>query len=144
MMSGLRRTSAAVRRRHRAVCSESDRGYSVLEAAITLPTMIVLTMIIVQYAIMWHARGVAQAAVQEGLRTCEAYQSTADAGRADAENFLRQTAPRLLPNPQVSCDRGPTTVTVRVRGPVRSLIPFFNFTVDSAASGPVENYVQTP
>jgi hypothetical protein len=43
----VRRAGAAVRRRHRLLREESDRGYSVLEASITLPIIFFLLMIIV-------------------------------------------------------------------------------------------------
>ncbi len=120
-----------------------DRGYSVLEAAITLPAMIMLTMAIVQYALVWHARNVAQAAAQQALRTGEAYGSTAAAGKSDAESFLHQVAPHLLPNPDVAVNRSRTTVTVRIHASVISVVPFGSFTVDSSASGPVEIFVQS-
>ncbi len=143
-MVGLGRAGAVLRRRHDAVRAGRDRGYSVLEAAITLPVMIFLTMVIVQWAIVWHARNVAQAAAQEGLRTAEAYQSSGAAGQADAVNFLHQTAPHALAGATVTVDRGPTTVTVRVHSTVMSVIPFGNFSVDESASGPVEIFVNTP
>ncbi len=124
--------------------SRPDAGYSVLEAAITLPVMILLTMIIVQWAIVWHARSVAQAAAQEALRTAEGYQSTAAAGHADAVNFLKQTAPHALPNAVVTVDRGPSTVTVHVHAKVMSVIPFGDYSVDASASGRVEIFVDSP
>jgi hypothetical protein len=126
-------------RRHRP--GEADGGYSVLEAAITLPVIILVTMIIVQWAIVWHARSIAQAAAQEGLRTAEAYQSTAADGKADTVNYLHQVAPHVLPAAQVSVQRTPRTVTVRVTSPVMSVIPFGTFHVNESASGPTETYV---
>lgn len=143
-MGGLRRAGAAVRRRHAAVRSEPDRGYSVLEAAITLPAMIFLLMFIVQWAILWHARSVAQAAAQEGMRSASGYHSSAAAGQADAENFLHQTAPHAMPGATVTVDRGPTSVTVKVHSSVMSVIPFGNFAVDESAAGPIEGYVPAP
>jgi Flp pilus assembly protein TadG len=144
MLDGLRRAGAPMRRRHAAVRSQPDRGYSVLEAAITLPAMIFLLMFIVQWAILWHARSVAEAAAQEGLRSASGYQSSAATGQRDAENFLHQTAPRALPDAKVSVDRGPTIVTVKVHSSVMSVIPFGDFSVDESAAGPVETYVAAP
>lgn len=111
-----------------------------LEAAITLPAIILVTMFIVQWAIVWHARSVAEAAAEEGLRTAESYQSTAADGKADTINYLHQVAPHVLAGAQVTVDRAPTTVTVRVQSPVMSVIPFGDFTVDESASGPVEAF----
>ena len=121
-----------------------DDGYSILEAAIVLPVVFGLLMLVVQWAIVWHARNVAEAAAQEGLRTTEAYTSTADDGRADTLHFLAQVAPHALPDPQVTVTRDATTATVRVHAPVMTLIPFGHFTVDETVSGPVETYVSAP
>jgi Flp pilus assembly protein TadG len=123
---------------------ESDAGYSVLEAAIVLPVVFLLLMIIVQWAIVWHARSVTEAAAQEGLRTAEAYQATAAAGRADTVDYLTQVAGRSLTAPQVAVTRTPRTATVRVTAHVASVIPFGHYTVTETASGPVESYVSAP
>lgn len=128
------------RPRHRDV----DGGYSVLEAAIVLPVVFFLIMLIAQWAIVWHARSVTEAAAQEGLRTTEAYQATAEQGRADTVTYLAQVAPRSLPNPRISVTRTARTATVTVTARVASVIPFGHFTVTESASGPVETYVSAP
>jgi Flp pilus assembly protein TadG len=129
---------------HRHRPSSRDSGYSVLEAAIVLPVVFFLLMVIVQWAIVWHARSVASAAAQEGLRTTEAYQSTAAAGKTITMNYLAQVAPHALPDPQVSVTRDATTATVRVHVPVMTVIPFGHFSVDETVSGPIETYVDAP
>lgn len=143
MISGARRAGANIARRRRAVHAQPDRGYSVLEAAITLPAMFFLTMFVVQWAILWHARNVAQAAAQEGLRTARGYESSAEAGRADAASFLAQVAPNAMPGATVTVDRSATSVTVKVHSSVMSVVPFGDFSVDESATGPVELYVGT-
>ncbi len=135
------RVGAAPRRRRRLLPAERDGGYSVLEAAITLPIMFGLLMTVVQWAIVWHSRNVAQSAAQEALRTAESYQSSAAAGHADGVTYLRQVAPHALPDATVTVRRTATTVSVHVHGEVMSVIPFGSFTVDETASGPVERYV---
>lgn len=131
-------------RRRGLLRRERDGGYSVLEAAITLPAMILLTMVIVQWAIVWHARHVVQAAAQQALRAAEAYQSSAAAGHADGINFLHQVAPHALLNPSISVQRSPTNVTVHVHATVKSVIPFGSFAADATAAGPVEIFVSPP
>jgi hypothetical protein len=130
--------------RHRLRHGDLDGGYSVLEAAIVLPIVFFLIMLIAQWAIVWHARSVTEAAAQEGLRTTENYQATASQGRADTVSYLSQVAPHSLPNPQVSVTRTAQTATVTVTAKVASVIPFGHFTVTETASGPVENYVEAP
>lgn len=109
-----------------------------LEAAITLPTIVFLLMAIVQWAIVWHARGLAQAAAQEGLRNAAAYGSSTNAGQQDIANYIRQVAPNALADPQIDLTRTRGTVTVHIHADVPSLVPFGSFSVDATASGPVE------
>ena len=144
MFGVARRTVAALRRRYRRLRENGDAGYSVLEASITLPIIFLLLMFIVQWAIVWHTRSLAQTAAQEALRTGERYGSTAAAAEQDGDNYLAQLAPNVLPSGCVHVTRTATTVTVRVHCGVLSVIPLGDFSVDETVSGPVEQYVSGP
>ena len=133
--SGPRRPRAVRRGRLRA-----DAGYSVLETAITFPVLLLLVMFVVQYALLWHGRHVAEAAAQNGLRSARAFQATAELGQRDARSYLSQVAPHLLRRPEVQVARTQTTVTVRVQAHVLSIVPL-GLTVDETAVGPVERFV---
>jgi Flp pilus assembly protein TadG len=141
---GISRVGDAPRRRRRLLRATPDRGYSVLEAAITLPTILFLLMFIVQWAIVWHSRNVAQAAAQEALRTAEQYHSSASAGEADGDGFLAQVAPHALGSNCLTVARSATTVTVHAHCPVMSVIPFATFWADETVSGPIEQWTTTP
>ncbi len=138
------RAGVAMRRRHRVLRADRDRGYSVLEAAITLPIIFLLLMIVVQWAIVWHSRNVAQAAAQEALRGAQSYQATAASGQAVGNNYLAQVAPHALGGNCVTVTRSATTVTVRVHCKVMSVIPFATYYATETVSGPVERYVSAP
>ena len=117
-----------------------DAGYSVLETAITFPVLLLLVMFVVQYALLWHGRHVAEAAAQNGLRSARAFGATAELGKRDAQSYLRQVAPHLLNRAVVQVARTQTSVTVRVRAQVLSIVPL-GLTVDEIAVGPVERFV---
>ena len=117
-----------------------DDGYSVVEVVITFPVLMLLVMGVVQFALFWHARHVAEAAAQNGLRSARGYASTAELGQQDAQSYLAQVAPRLLRHPTVEVQRTPTTVTVRVHAGVLSVVPL-GLAVDETAVGPVERFV---
>jgi Flp pilus assembly protein TadG len=122
--------------------ARGDDGYSVLEAAITLPVVILLLMMIVQWAIVWHTRNIANAAAQEALRSAEQYSSTAAAGQADGDTFIAQVAPHVLPTGCVKVQRDATTLTVTVHCKITmSVVPFGTYWVDDTISGPIERYV---
>jgi Flp pilus assembly protein TadG len=112
-----------------------------VEASITLPVLILLTMFVVQWALVWHGRHVAEAAAQDGLRAARGYRATAASGQKAAENYLQAVAPRLLTSPGVDVARTSVTVTVRVHASVLSVLPGSGFGVDETASAPVERFV---
>jgi hypothetical protein len=118
-----------------------DGGYSTVEAVVTLPAVIFLTMLVVQYALLWHGRHGAEAAAQDGLRAARAYQASAATGQAAAARYLAQVAPNLLTAPTVEAVRTPATASVDVRAQVLSVLPLATFAVSAHAAGPVEHFV---
>jgi hypothetical protein len=113
----------------------------VLEAAIVLPVIVFLTMLVIQYALLWHGRHVAEAAAREGLRAAGAYRSTPSTGQAAAADYLRQVAPNLLQRPSVTVSGAAASVTVSVHADVLSLLGFAQLSVSETATGPVEQFV---
>lgn len=142
--AGAGRAARVLRARWFALRAEPERGYSLLAATITLPVVFFLLMGIVQWAIVWHTRNVAQAAAQEALRTAAAYRSSAAAGQADGDSYLAQVAPHVLPHGCVHVTRTATEVRVRVHCSIVSILPFGSYAVDETAAGPVETYVNSP
>lgn len=133
--------TAPRRPRPRSSRRQPDAGYSTVEAVITLPVIIILTMLVVQFALLWHGRHLAHAAAEEGLRAGSGYQSNAGAGRSEADKYLHALAPRMLSRTRVTASRNTDTATVRVQAHVLSVIPFGSFDVDETVSGPVERFV---
>lgn len=133
-------------RRHRPAHDrqEHEAGYSVLEVAITLPLVLVLIMLVLQAAVVWFARGVAQDTARQGLRGAEAFGATAQDGHHRATAYLAQVAPGALIHPGVVVTRGAQTVTVTVTSSVPDLVPFTDFTVHATATGPIESYKAAP
>ena len=127
-------------RRWRAASSATDHGYNVIEAAIVVPILVVMTLLVVQMALLWHGRHVAEAAAQAAARSAAGYNSSADVGRSDGASYLAQVAPNLLQSPSVSVARNGRTVTVTVTAKVLAVIPFADFTVTEGAQAPVEAF----
>ena len=121
---------------------ENDRGSASLEAAIILPLLVVLTLLVVQFVMVWHGRHLAQAAAQSAARTAAAYQGTAAAGRSAGSGYIAAVAPRLLPQASVDVDRGAAQVVASVHADVLTIVPFTTFTVDEEATSPVEAFTQ--
>lgn len=124
-----------------ASAGTSDGGYSLIESTIGWLAFFGVVMLVVQLALVWHGRHVAEAAARDGLEAARVYQGTTSTGRAAATGYLRDVAPSLLQDPQVNITRSLTTVRVEVRASVLRVIPGWNFTVHASASGPVERFV---
>src|SRR5579859_2140091 len=85
MMRTLRcRIGLGLRPRRRI--GEPDRGSSAVELAILAPALIMMTMLIIQFAIWFDARHAALAAAQAGDRIARAEAATNQAWASDAEN----------------------------------------------------------
>ncbi len=131
----------AVLRRWRSL-RRDERGYGIVEMVITIPAMITLVMFVVQFALIWHARHVAQAAAEEGLRAGRAYQATPADGQARAEQYLHALAGKLISKPNVDPPVVVNnTLTISVTGDVISLVPFADFHIHEQATGPIERFV---
>ena len=101
-------------------------------------------LLVVQAALVWHARNIAEAAAQEGLRSARLYGGTSDAGQTRAQSFLTQTAGDLLTNTSVTVERTGERASVRVSGRTLSLVPGLRPRVGALAAGPVERFVPGP
>jgi type II secretory pathway pseudopilin PulG len=129
-----------LRGRARRVCRDAERGFATLEAVIVIPVAVILTMLVIQYVLLWHARNIAEAAAQNGLRAARGYQATVAQGQASASDYLRTVAGHMLDHPRVTADRGATTVVLTVHATVISVIPFGSFSITETATGPVEKF----
>lgn len=123
-----------------AVPESADRGSTVAEAVIIVPVMVLLTLVVVQFVLLWHGRHVAQAAAQSAARSAAVYRADPGVGQADGLAYLGQVAPNLLPAAAVSVSRTATAVDVTVTADVLTVIPFASVTVNESASAPVEAF----
>jgi hypothetical protein len=147
--SGLAVRSAPRPRRRRPVrlrphqrSASGDGGYTMVDAALIMPIAILFMLLVAQFALIWHARHVADQAAGEAMEAARAYQASAAEGQSEALSYLQDVAPRLLPHPSVTVSRSPTTVQVSVTGRVLSVIPLLPATtVTGSASGPLERFV---
>jgi Tfp pilus assembly major pilin PilA len=138
------RTYRALRRRWCCVVSRTaddrDRGFGTLEAVIVIPVVVIMTMIVVQYVLLYHARNVTEAAARDGLRVARGYQASAAQGKAAAEQYLTSVAPRLLAHRHCDVQRSATSVMIVCHAGVSSVVPFGSYSVTEQATGPVETF----
>ncbi len=135
-------TYDVVRGRYRRVVDRDaqDHGFGTLEAVIVIPVVVILTMIVVQYVMLYHARNVAEAAARDGLRVARGYQASAAQGQAAAEQYLANVAPKLLAKRHCDVQRGAANVVIVCHADVASVVPFGSFSVSEQATGPIETF----
>ncbi|UBU14607.1 TadE/TadG family type IV pilus assembly protein [Nonomuraea gerenzanensis] len=123
-----------------------ERGATVIELALLMPVILATVLLIVQVALWFHAREVAEAAAQEGARVARAapFDSGAWQGEATgkATEIIQAVGPRLLRDATATTsEREPDERFVTVTGSavqVIPLLPDLAFTITATAGGPVE------
>lgn len=139
---------AAVRRMLRA-----DHGSSAIELAILAPALLVLTMLIVQFALWFQARQAALSAAQEGARDARVLAVRESANTAawtqqvvnDTMHYYNGLGTRILSNVTATPFTRPDPATgvsmagVTVSGQLNSLLNMFGgITVTVTVQGPQE------
>jgi Flp pilus assembly protein TadG len=117
-----------------------DRGSVSAELAIATPLLLLMLLLIVQFAVWSHATHIAQAAASQGLAAARVQNGTSAAGTAQAQQLLDELARGPLTNSQVAVQRSPTTASVEITGQAASVIPFLHLPVHADAAGPVEHW----
>jgi Flp pilus assembly protein TadG len=125
-----------------------DDGSSAIELAILAPALLILTLLVIQWALWFQARQVALNVAQQGARYARAQQAGwAQQAVSQADAFYTQIHTSVLSNPHVSVTPNggaPEQVYVTVTGSVPSLIPGLSkLTVRETSGGDVECF-RTP
>ncbi|GAA4621781.1 pilus assembly protein [Actinoallomurus vinaceus] len=120
----------------------TDRGASTLELALLTPVLLLVILLVVQFAMVYHARHVALAAAQSGARVARESGSGDWKGEAEAKarEYVGQIGPELLSGvtPQAGGDQNQRWVTVT--GTAVRVVPFLTFHVSQRSGGPIECY----
>lgn len=118
-----------------------ERGSSSLELVIVFPAVLLIIFSGITAALFFHARNVAQAAAQEGLRDAQAVNGSGDQGEQRARQFLQAAGGGdVLRDVTVTRSVTANWATVTVEGRSLTLLPGVTFRVEQSATGPVERF----
>jgi Flp pilus assembly protein TadG len=106
-----------------------------------VPLLLVLVLLIVQFAVWAHATHIAQATAAQAVAAARAEGGTAADGQTQAAALLDQLGRSVLNQPSVRVDRGPAEVTVTVTGSAEPVLPWPRLPVHARAHGPAERFV---
>jgi Flp pilus assembly protein TadG len=120
-----------------------DRGAGTAELVIAVPLLMLLILLIVQFAIWEHAEDIAHATAEEALAAARIQGGTAADGQQRAAQVISQVGSSVLTGPQVSVTMTAADVTVQVTGTAERVVPFpgLSFPVTATVTGPVERFV---
>ena len=123
--------------------ARDDRGAGTAELVIAVPLLMLLILLIVQFAIWEHAEDIAHASAEEALAAARVQGGTAAAGQQQAAQLISQVGSSVLTGPQVAVTMTAADVTVTVTGTAERVVPFpgLSFAVTATVTGPVERFV---
>jgi len=119
---------------------KDQRGASTVELVIATPVLLLLILLIAQFALYLHATHIAQAAASEALSAARVSGGSTSAGNNEGQRILAQLGSGPLQGTSVNVQRGSTQASVTITGTATSVIPFMTFTVHAEAVGPVEKF----
>jgi Flp pilus assembly protein TadG len=119
---------------------DASRGASSLELALLTPILLFVILLVVQFAMVYHARHVALAAAQAGARVARG-QATGDwqsAAKSKAETYANQIGPNIITGVVAKPSGDADERFVDVEGEAITVIPFKSWHVHQRAGGPTE------
>ncbi|WP_409497263.1 TadE/TadG family type IV pilus assembly protein [Amycolatopsis sp. cmx-11-12] len=117
-----------------------QRGAGTVELVIAVPLLLLLILLIAQFALYMHATHIAQAAASETLSAARVSGGSAAAGITEGQRILAQLGGGPLHGTSVNVQRGNTEATVTITGNVVTVIPFMTLTVHAESVGPIEKF----
>ncbi|MGW2055895.1 TadE/TadG family type IV pilus assembly protein [Streptomyces sp. NPDC001840] len=100
-----------------------DRGAVAAQLVLVVPALLLIALLVVQFALAWHARHIAQYTAQRALAAARVEAGAAADGRTQARHSLDALGSRILTAPSISVKRTNAETTVRVDGTVMRVIP---------------------
>ncbi len=110
------------------------------QLVLVVPVLLLIALLVVQFALLWHGRHIAQYGAQRALAAARAEDGTAAGGEAQGRQSLAALGSRVVTDASVSVQRGQEVTTVRVQGTVMAVLPIPGLPLHATAvvSGPTE------
>ena len=117
-----------------------ETGAATTALVLILPVVLVMVMLVVQFALAFHARQVVTAAAQDAALAATATGATPDAADTTARHVLASAGTGLLRDTDVNVNADADRVHVTVTGTVANVVPGVEFTVSGTSDAPVERF----
>jgi len=118
---------------------EHERGEATT-TVLAVPIAMFLVFVVIQAALLFHARSIVDAAAQTGAQSARGESGTEETARAAAQSVMEASAGSLLSDVDIAIQANPARLSVPVHASVKSLIPGFAPRIASTAAGPREAF----
>jgi len=122
--------------------TRDQRGALSIEFLLVISALILVFLLMLQYAMKAHAHRVAQAAAEDALAAAAAYDGSAAAGRNAGNHYLAELG--NLSNTHVTVTRRGDTASVTISGDAEQVFPLLPVHVSVHMEGPIEHFVESP
>jgi Flp pilus assembly protein TadG len=95
-----------------------------VETAVAFPVLLIVALVLVQFALFYQAESVVTGAVQDGARVAAAEDSTLTDGVAHTQDLLQAGLGQSAGRVAVQGSDGGSTVTVQAHGHLQLIIPW--------------------
>ena len=119
-----------------------ERGALSTEFLLVMSALMLVFLLMLQYAMQAHAHRVAQAAAEEALAAASAYDGSAASGEDAGNHYLGDLG--SLSGTHVTVSRTGDTAAVTVTGDGQQVLPFVPVHVSVHLEGPIEHFVESP
>ena len=127
---------------HRARRTRDERGALSIEFLLVISALMLVFLLMLQYAVKAHAHRVAQAAAEEALAAASAYDGTVASGQEAGNHYLTELG--NLSNTRVTVTRAGNTAVVTISGDAAQVFPLLPVHVTVHLQGPIEQFVESP
>jgi Flp pilus assembly protein TadG len=101
-----------------------ENGQAMVETAVAFPVLLIVALVLVQFALFYQAESVVTGAVQDGARVAAAEDSTLTDGVAHTQDLLQAGLGQSAGRVAVQGSDGGSTVTVQAHGHLQLIIPW--------------------
>jgi len=133
--------SASWIRPRRTRAGREEQGAAAVEFLLLAPLLLLITLLLIQWAIRLEAQRVVGAAAREGAVATGRWDGSEEIGRQTALDYLTSLDPQLQ-NRTARASLGRQQATVTVEADVLSLIPGIDLHVASTATVPTERFAE--
>jgi Flp pilus assembly protein TadG len=111
-----------------------------VELVVATPLLLVMILMVIQFAMYEHASQVAQATAAQALAATRTVDGTTATGQTEGQAVMASIGHGVLDNPQIEVSRTQTTAAVTVHGTTEGIVPLWHLSVSASSSGPVERF----